>query len=47
MSAGLVAVVTVIYIGVSASELYHGNNAMALVFFGYTIGNLGFIWGML
>ena len=45
MSTWLLIVVTLIYVCVSISHYWEGNNAGALVFFGYSVANLGFIWG--
>ncbi len=44
MSSTLIAIVTLIYLGVCASEWHSGNTAMALVFFGYAVANVGLIW---
>lgn len=44
MSATLVGIVTVIYIGVAVSELRNNNGGMAVVYFGYSVANLGLIW---
>jgi hypothetical protein len=43
MSAPLVALVMIIYLGVALSEYRHGNTGMAVVFFGYAVSNIGFI----
>lgn len=45
MSNGLIALVTVIYVGVALSYYFKDNNpGMALTFTGYAIANLGFIY---
>lgn len=46
MSAGLVAIVALIYACVAITEYRNGNAPMSVVFIGYTLGNLGFIWSM-
>ena len=46
MSEPLLWIVTVIYGAVSISLLLEGKSSLSLVFFGYTIGNLGFIWSI-
>jgi hypothetical protein len=43
MSAPLVAIVMIIYLGVTISEYHNGNTGMAIVFFGYAVSNIGFI----
>lgn len=43
MSAGLIGLVTAIYASVSANELWRGNGAWALVYFGYAVANVGTI----
>lgn len=43
MSASLIAIVTVIYTGVSLNEWWHGNAPMSLVWFGYALANIGLI----
>ena len=43
MSASLIVFVTICYVGVSISEVVKGNYPMAIMFFGYTIANIGFI----
>ena len=47
MSLPIIILVTVCYAGVALSELTKGHGPMALVFFGYTVGNFGFIWSMM
>lgn len=42
MSANLVAIVGVIYLGISISSLMEKRYMMALVFFGYALSNVGF-----
>ena len=44
MSAPLIGIVTVIYLGVVVTEFIGGRPGMALCFFGYAIANLGLIW---
>jgi hypothetical protein len=46
MSLSLLAVVTALYLGVTISLAWEGHMPMALVFGGYTIGNIGLIWSM-
>jgi len=46
MSSGLMTVVTALYLGVVVAELRAGNIAMATVFVGYSLANLGLIWSM-
>lgn len=43
MSAGLIALVTLIYLGVAVSEWIGGRRAMAFVWFGYALANIGLI----
>lgn len=43
VSGTLLAIVAVIYLGVCASEIKSGNLGMAVAFFSYALGNLGFI----
>lgn len=44
MSASLLAVVTVIYLAVAASMFLQDRSPLALVYFAYALGNIGFIW---
>lgn len=44
MSWQLIAIVTVIYLGVAASEYVAGRPGMAVVFAGYAIANCGLIY---
>lgn len=44
MSAPLLILVTLVYGYVSAKFALDGNPQMGVVFFGYSIANLGFIW---
>lgn len=46
MSAGLISVVTLCYLGVAFDQLRLGNFGMALVWSGYAIANVGLIWSM-
>lgn len=46
MSTPLIALVTLIYVGVAVSELYVGRPGMAVVFGGYALANLGLIWSI-
>jgi hypothetical protein len=46
MSAGLVTMVTLAYLGVAADQISKGNFPMGLVWLGYAIANVGFIWDM-
>ena len=43
MSALLIGVVTVIYVGVAVSEWHAGHSGMALAFAGYALANIGLI----
>lgn len=43
MSSTLIGIVTVIYLGVAASEILKGGYPMAVVFVGYAVANLGLI----
>jgi len=44
MSFLLALIPTLCYGGIVISEAIKGNYPIALVFLGYTIGNLGFLW---
>jgi hypothetical protein len=44
MSFPLVLITTLCYIGVAVSQVSKGDYPMALVWTGYTVGNLGFMW---
>lgn len=44
MSAWLVALVGAIYLGVCVDQCIKGNLPMALVYFSYALGNMGFVW---
>lgn len=46
MSAALIALVTLAYLGVAVDQLLKGNQPMALVWLGYAIANVGFIWAL-
>jgi hypothetical protein len=43
MSGGLLAIVTVMYLGVAADQFAKGQPWMALVWAGYAIANVGFL----
>ena len=43
MSAPLIAITTVIYVGVACSEYVAGRRAMSLVFAAYALANVGLI----
>lgn len=44
MSATLIAIVTLIYLGVALSEWRQDHAGMAVVFLGYALANLGLIY---
>ncbi len=44
MSATLIAIVTIIYIGVTISEFWNGHFGMGVAFAGYAFANVGLIW---
>lgn len=46
MSTALVVLVTVCYVGVSASEAANSNFPLSLVFGGYALANIGLLWAM-
>ena len=46
MSAPLIALVSLAYIGVAIDQALKGNGPMALVWAGYVIANIGFIWAL-
>jgi len=46
MSVTLILVVTVIYIGVSISEIFNHNLGTSVMFLGYAIANFGIIMAM-
>jgi hypothetical protein len=46
MSAGLLSVVTLMYLGVALDQITKGQPWMAVVWFGYALANLGFIGAM-
>jgi hypothetical protein len=46
MSTSLIILVTFCYVGVAASETWHGNYGMGIVFFGYSVANIGLIMGL-
>jgi hypothetical protein len=41
-----VIVPTICYLIAAMSEIYKGNQPMALVLFGYSIANVGLLWAM-
>lgn len=45
-SAILIIIPTLCYMGVAVSESLKDNWPMATVFAGYSVANLGFIWGL-
>lgn len=45
MSVPLLGIVSLIYAGVAIDLFFDGKSAMALVFFAYSVANLGLIWG--
>lgn len=47
MSTPLLAIVTMIYLGVGVSELRAGRPAMCLVFAAYALANVGLIWNIM
>jgi len=46
MSITLIAIVTLIYMGVFVSEAFNQSLGMAVVYLGYSIANLGLIMAM-
>ena len=44
VSAPLIGIVTLIYLGVAVSEWWAGRNGMTVVFVGYALANLGLIY---
>lgn len=47
MSASLIAIVTVIYLGVAVTEFIADRPGMSVVFVGYALANLGLIYNTL
>lgn len=47
MSAGLLTVVTFIYLAVAVSLWIEGRGGMSLAFGGYALANVGFIYDLL
>ena len=43
MSTTLLIIVTLIYLGVAASEMWRGNGAGCLIFAAYALANVGLI----
>ena len=43
MSTGLVILVSIIYLYVCVEQYFSGNTPMAIVYFGYTVANIGLI----
>ena len=46
MSAGLLWLVTAIYLFVAVEQLHNGNQNMGIVYFGYAVANIGLIRGV-
>jgi hypothetical protein len=46
MSTWLVVIVTILYLGTAVACMYEGKPWFFLVFFGYSIANVGFIWSL-
>lgn len=46
MSTPLLVIVTLCYVGVAFSEARAGHWPMVIVWVGYSLANLGFIWGV-
>ncbi len=44
MSAWLIGLVTLIYLGVAVGYVMDGRHGMAFAFVGYALANLGLIW---
>ena len=44
MSAGLMGIVGLIYVGVTIALIFEGRPGMALAFAGYAIAQVGLIW---
>lgn len=44
MSATLIGIVTLIYVGVTISEFAANRPGMAIAFLGYALANIGLIW---
>lgn len=47
MSATLIGLVTVIYLGVAISEFWGGKYGMSLCFVGYSVANIGLVMAIL
>jgi hypothetical protein len=47
MSAPLIALVTLIYLGVAWGYYAEGRPGMAFTFIGYSVANIGLIWDSL
>lgn len=47
MSAPLLALVTLAYFGIAVDQIIKGSPPNALIWIGYVIANVGFLWGML
>jgi hypothetical protein len=43
MSTTLIAIVTLLYIGIAVSEAVQGNHGLAMAFSGYAFSNIGLI----
>jgi hypothetical protein len=46
MSGGLLAIVTLMYLGVALDQITKGQPWVAIIWVGYAIANLGFIGSM-
>lgn len=46
-SAFLIAIVTIIYLGVAVTEFIAGRHGMSICFVGYALANLGLIYNTL
>ncbi len=47
MSAPLIALVTLLYLGVAGDQISKSDYPTSLIWIGYAIANVGFIWKML
>ena len=47
MSAWLIGLTTLIYLGTAVALYHEGRTGMALAFFGYALANAGFIYDVL
>ena len=46
MSWPLIALCTLIYVGVAIDQFRRGNAPMAIVYGGYAVANIGMIWAL-